>query len=396
MKTARIHIATIMLIFCVSTFAQTVKKPSASSVETIAEKVQALETNTEKQFLLLQEENKVLKDQLQKMESEIALYRDDVRDKVAEMNSNMSNWMTILSIIIGALTAILGIAAPLLLNWTQNKAYKKKLLVLEGKVSAVRKDAESANVDSNSAKESLEEVRDLKETVTVLKQKIEKSEENAKRAARKAHISKLFAEAIIEHEKDPNKAIELYTKIIAIAKLPEVYNNRALIKQNIGDVNGALEDFNEALVLNPKDITVYNNRGVLKKEQKDYIGSMSDYNRAQEIDPNKATTYNNRADLYITLGKLNEALDDINRCITLDASNPVFFITKGEIYKAMGKYSEAISEFSNALSIKSDIKEAYKYRAECYRELAKNTEDEEKEKEYHTLAEADKKRFEDL
>ncbi len=396
MKTARIHIATIMLIFCVSTFAQTVKKPSASSVETIAEKVQALETNTEKQFLLLQEENKVLKDQLQKMESEIALYRDDVRDKVAEMNSNMSNWMTILSIIIGALTAILGIAAPLLLNWTQNKAYKKKLLVLEGKVSAVRKDAESANVDSNSAKESLEEVRDLKETVTVLKQKIEKSEENAKRAARKAHISKLFAEAIIEHEKDPNKAIELYTKIIAIAKLPEVYNNRALIKQNIGDVNGALEDFNEALVLNPKDITVYNNRGVLKKEQKDYIGSMSDYNRAQEIDPNKATTYNNRADLYITLGKLNEALDDINRCITLDASNPVFFITKGEIYKAMGKYSEAISEYSNALSIKSDIKEAYKYRAECYRELAKNTEDEEKEKEYHTLAEADKKRFEDL
>ncbi|MBO5263727.1 MAG: tetratricopeptide repeat protein [Bacteroidaceae bacterium] len=396
MKTARIHIATIMLIFCVSTFAQTVKKPSASSVETIAEKVQALETNTEKQFLLLQEENKVLKDQLQKMESEIALYRDDVRDKVAEMNSNMSNWMTILSIIIGALTAILGIAAPLLLNWTQNKAYKKKLLVLEGKVSAVRKDAESAKVDSNSAKESLEEVRDLKETVTVLKQKIEKSEENAKRAARKAHISKLFAEAIIEHEKDPNKAIELYTKIIAIAKLPEVYNNRALIKQNIGDVNGALEDFNEALVLNPKDITVYNNRGVLKKEQKDYIGSMSDYNRAQEIDPNKATTYNNRADLYITLGKLNEALDDINRCITLDASNPVFFITKGEIYKAMGKYSEAISEFSNALSIKSDIKEAYKYRAECYRELAKNTEDEEKEKEYHTLAEADKKRFEDL
>lgn len=396
MKTTRLLITAVMLICCISTFAQTAKKPSASSVKIIAEKVQALDTNTEKQFLVLQEENKVLKGQLQKIESEIALYRDDVRDKVAEVNSNMSNWMTILSIVIGALTAILGIAAPLLLNWTQNKAYKKKLLVLEGKVRAARKDAESAKVDSNSAKESLEEVRDLKETVTILKHKIEKSEEKAKRAARKAYISKLFAEAIIEHEKDPNKAIEIYTKIIAIAKLPEVYNNRALIKQSIGDVNGALEDFNEALVLNPKDITVYNNRGVLKKEQKDYIGSMSDYNRAQEINPNKATTYNNRADLYITLGKLNEALDDINRCITLDASNPVFFITKGEIYKAMGKYSEAISEFSNALSIKSDIKEAYKYRAECYRELAKNIKDEEKGKEYITLAKADEKRFEDL
>lgn len=384
-----------MLVYCVSVFGHA-KNISENSTEAIAEKVMTLEVSTQEQFLHVQKENQSLKEQLHKMESEIALYRDDVRDKVAEVNSNMSNWMTILSIVIGALTAILGIAAPLLLNWTQNKAYKKKLLVLEGKVRAARKDAESAKVDSNSAKESLEEVRDLKETVTILKHKIEKSEEKAKRAARKAYISKLFAEAIIEHEKDPNKAIEIYTKIIAIAKLPEVYNNRALIKQSIGDVNGALEDFNEALVLNPKDITVYNNRGVLKKEQKDYIGSMSDYNRAQEINPNKATTYNNRADLYITLGKLNEALDDINRCITLDASNPVFFITKGEIYKAMGKYSEAISEFSNALSIKSDIKEAYKLRAECYMELAKNIKNEEKKKEYIALAKADKKRFEDL
>ena len=80
------------------------------------------------QFLQVQKEIQALKEQLHKMENEIALYRDDVRDKVAEVNSNMSNWMTILSIVIGIIAAALGVVAPLFFNREQNKQYKTKLI----------------------------------------------------------------------------------------------------------------------------------------------------------------------------------------------------------------------------------------------------------------------------
>ena len=124
MKITRIIIA-IMLVYCVSVFGHA-KNISENSTEAISEKVMTLEVSTQEQFLHVQKENQSLKEQLHKMESEIALYRDDVRAETSRMHENMSDWMTILSIVIGALTAILGIAAPLSLNWTQNKIYKKR------------------------------------------------------------------------------------------------------------------------------------------------------------------------------------------------------------------------------------------------------------------------------
>ena len=390
MKTTRLLITAVMLICCISTFAQTAKKPSASSVKIIAEKVQALDTNTEKQFLVLQEENKVLKDQLQKMESEIALYRDDVRDKVAEMNSNMSDWAAMLSIVIGFIAAALGVVAPIFFNREQNKHYREKLEELKKQLEATERDAESA-------RNSLNDITKLKDEITSIKNKIEESENSAKLAAENARINRLFTEALAEHDRNPQKAIDLYTKILEIdSNYVKAYNNRGGIRKKIGDINGAMADYNKAIDLNPTGFSAYNNRANLKFITGDTQGALDDFSKAGELNPNNAYLLNNIADMSLKLNKLDKALNDIEKAINLDSSIPCLYITKGEIYMAINKYLEASLEFTNALSLDNNIKEAYKLRAECYRELAKNIKDEEKEKEYITLAKADEKRFEDL
>lgn len=390
MKNTRIPLTVIILVCCVNVLAQTSKKTTVNNVKAVAEKVHALETSTEKLFLDLQKENKVLKELLQKMESEIALYRDDVRDKVAEMNSNMSNWMTILSLVISALTAILGIVAPLLLNWTQNKAYKKKLSVLEGKVRAAKEDAESA-------KSSLESVNDLKNDVDKIKQEIMSSEVSAKTAAEKAEISRLFTEALAEHDKNPQKAMDLYTKILEIdSNYVKAYNNRGGIRKKIVDIEGAMADYNKAIDLKPNNASAYNNRADLKFHIGKMDEALDDFNKAIELSPENAYILNNRADFLLKINKLDEAMTDIDRSIKINNSIPYSYFTKGEIYKAMEKYTEAILEFSHAISIKNDIKKAYELRAECYRELSKNTEDKVKKEEYNALAEADERKFENL
>ena len=361
MKTVRILIATIMLVFCVSTFAQTAKKPSASSVKTIAEKVQALETNTEKQFLLLQEENKVLKDQLQKMESEIALYRDDVRDKIAEMNSNMSNWMTILSIVIGVIAAALGVAAPLYLNNRNDKLQKKKLDTLQEQIN-------DAKADATSVKQSLVDVEKLKDEITLINQTIEASKKAAKKSADEAMASKLFAEALAEQNKD--KAIELYSKVI---KLDEynvgAYNNRGALKAQLGNSNGAIDDFNKAIELNPKDAGAYNNRGNIKKHLGDLDGALEDYNKSAELDPKEKGIYQNRAMLNQKLKDYNGAIADYNQAIELDPKNAELYNNRGNAKADVLDIEGAMTDYNKAIELNPNIAEIYFNRGQLYYNL---------------------------
>lgn len=392
MKTVRILIATIMLVFCVSTFAQTAKKPSASSVKTIAEKVQALETNTEKQFLLLQEENKVLKDQLQKMESEIALYRDDVRDKIAEMNSNMSNWMTILSIVIGVIAAALGVAAPLYLNNRNDKLQKKKLDTLQEQINA-------AKADAASAKQSLVDVEKLKAEITSINQAIEASEKAAKKSANEAMASKLFAEALAEQDK--NKAIELYSQVIQLDESnagaynnrgtikielgnPDgaiedfnktielepnyagAYNNRGNSKMRIGDINGALDDYNKAAELSPKEKEIYQNRAMLKQKLKDYNGAIADYNQAIELDPKNAELYNNRGNAKADVLDVEGAMTDYNKAIELNPNIAEIYFNRGQLYYNLHLYDKSLIDYNRGIELSPNNSGAYNNRADLY------------------------------
>ena len=52
-------------------------------------------TNQQETILLLHAENEEMKRQLEKMEKEIEIYREDVRTKTSEMNSNMALWLAV-------------------------------------------------------------------------------------------------------------------------------------------------------------------------------------------------------------------------------------------------------------------------------------------------------------
>ena len=60
-------------------------------------------THQQETILLLHAENEEMKRQLEKMEKEIEIYREDVRTKTSEMNSNMALWLAVLTIIMAIL-----------------------------------------------------------------------------------------------------------------------------------------------------------------------------------------------------------------------------------------------------------------------------------------------------
>lgn len=128
--------------------------------------------------------------------------------------------------------------------------------------------------------------------------------------------------------KDLDGAIEDYDEAIRInPKEVEAYLNRGYAKRDKGDSDGAIKDYDEAIRLNPKFDLAYNNRGIAKYEKGDLDGAIKDYNEAIRINPEDCKLYFFRANIKFEQHDYDGAIKDYNEAIRL---NPIF----GEAYHA--------------------------------------------------------------
>jgi len=107
----------------------------------------------------------------------------------------------------------------------------------------------------------------------------------------------------------------------AIAKNPRsaaAWNNRAATRLRLGDVNGAIADYNKALELAGYDAEIYYNRGNALVAAGQYQEAIADYTRAIDINPNFTKAMFNRGTVYAMLGQRDVAQNDWSRAIALE------------------------------------------------------------------------------
>jgi tetratricopeptide (TPR) repeat protein len=90
-------------------------------------------------------------------------------------------------------------------------------------------------------------------------------------------------------------------------------------KHTDGDYQGALEDYNQAIALNPKDGENYRNRGQVKHYRfNDPKGALADYNRAILLNSNDSPSYYLRGKLkFESLKDSKGAITDLNKALAL-------------------------------------------------------------------------------
>src|SRR5258708_464930 len=95
------------------------------------------------------------------------------------------------------------------------------------------------------------------------------------------------------------------------------YNNRGTVRQDKGDIEGALEDYNIAIRLNPDFADPYNNRGNVRKSKGNVEGGLEDYNNAIRLSPNYVAGFYNRALLFRDQSQYKAAIADFQKYLEL-------------------------------------------------------------------------------
>lgn len=86
----------------------------------------------------------------------------------------------------------------------------------------------------------------------------------------------------------------LLIPILSCSKNPQDYIDKGYESILDGDYKGALENFNKAIELDPRNVEAYNNRGVVLGILGDHVRAISDFNRAIDLNPNDSEAYKSR------------------------------------------------------------------------------------------------------
>jgi tetratricopeptide (TPR) repeat protein len=127
--------------------------------------------------------------------------------------------------------------------------------------------------------------------------------------------------------------------------------SQAMQKLRAGNLKGALQDYNQAIAQSPKDADLYVNRGIALDELGQHQQAISDYTKALELKPDQILAYYNRANAHQQLKANDKAITDYAKIISLDPNYPYAYANRGATYFAMGKQQEAIADLQKAAEI---------------------------------------------
>lgn len=364
------QILLIISVFVVSfgAIAQTkTTNVSQSNSQTLTKKILTLEQNTQEEILLIQTDIQSINNSIDEIQTTTIANTALIQDTTEKTHKQITIWFAVLAGVI----SFISIACPLIVNISYQKYYfDKQVKQLQKNIDIIKNDVNSTQINAAAAQTSLNKIEDLDKKLTILQQEVKRSQLKANRAAQRALASKFFTEALAEHDKNPQKAIDLYTKFINIDNLnADAYNNRGVLYKQVGRVQEALEDYNKAIELNSNDADVFNNRGNLYKELGDTKKALENYNRAIEINPSEAGIYNNRGILYASLGNVEKALEDYNKAIELDPTDAVMYDNRGVLYAKIEDTENALKDYNQSIEINPNESLVYNNRADLWLKL---------------------------
>ena len=128
----------------------------------------------------------------------------------------------------------------------------------------------------------------------------------------------------------------------------------------------ALAAYDTALRLDPQFAEAYNNRGIIKYDLGQFSAAIEDYSAAIRLKPNYANALNNRGNAYAALKQFQNAAKDLQAALKLDGKYATAHNNLGNVYLSQKNFDAAVDEYSRAIKLSPNFTEAYYNRAVAY------------------------------
>jgi len=166
---------------------------------------------------------------------------------------------------------------------------------------------------------------------------------------------------------DYDQAVEQYNEALKLdPKYAVAYNNRGNVYRDKKDYIAAIADYNQAIKLDPKFALPYNDRGYANYLKKDYDRAIADYGEAIKLDPKNALAYNRRGSVYYERKNYDRAIADYGEAIKLDPKNAVAYYSRGNVYRDNSDLTRAIADYSEAIKLAPKYAWAYNNRGNAH------------------------------
>jgi lipoprotein NlpI len=120
----------------------------------------------------------------------------------------------------------------------------------------------------------------------------------------------------------------------------------------MGNYERAIQDYDQAIRLNPSSALAYNNRGRANHLKEDYAQAISDYGAAINLDPDYPLAFYNRGLARFDQGLYIAAVPDFVRAVQLDPAKPYRVIA---LYLAKARGGDPDREMLAASAAQLDL-----------------------------------------
>jgi tetratricopeptide (TPR) repeat protein len=181
----------------------------------------------------------------------------------------------------------------------------------------------------------------------------------------------LFEEAQLAHDQgNYEDEIALWNDVVAMnlsaIQVAPAIMNRGNAYSAKGDLDKAMQDYDEAINLDPKNAGAYVNRALALAREGDFEAAMKDYARAIALNPRQWQAYFNRAAELSDSGKLREAVADLRQVMDLNPQFAGAYMNRASIYVRQGELDKAIADYNTALLRDPNLADVYIARANLF------------------------------
>jgi lipoprotein NlpI len=143
---------------------------------------------------------------------------------------------------------------------------------------------------------------------------------------------------------------------------PIAYFNRGVTRYDLGDKQGAITDYTQALKASPDDDVTYNNRGLARYELGDRASAMMDFNNALQLNPRNAAAYFNRGCTRTDLGDKIGSIADFSNAIDHQPDFAMAYFCRAIAHTRLDNRPSAIADYTTVIQLNPQDAMAYFYR----------------------------------